>query len=71
MTEGSIPQLTVTDAEGRQASDDVLIAISSGGLSPIANAGDDQSVEDDDGNDIATVTLDGSLSEEVDSDCEL
>ena len=57
--------LTVTDAEGRQASDEVLITISNGGLSPIANAGIDQSVEDDDGDDIANVALDGSLSEEV------
>ena len=57
--------LTVTDAEGRQASDEVLITISNGGLSPIANAGVDQSVEDEDGDDIANVTLDGSLSEEV------
>ena len=38
--------LTVTDEEGRQASDEVLITISNGGLSPIANAGADQSVED-------------------------
>ena len=59
--------LTVTDAEGRQASDEVLITISNGGLSPIANAGADQSIEDDDGDDIASVTLDGSLSEEVTS----
>ena len=57
--------LTVTDLDGRQASDEVLITISNGGLSPIANAGVDQSVEDDDGDDIANVTLDGSLSEEV------
>ena len=57
--------LTVTDAEGRQASDEVHITISNGGLSPIANAGVDQSVEDEDGDDIANVTLDGSLSEEV------
>jgi beta-glucanase (GH16 family) len=57
--------LTVTDAKGRQANDEVLITISNGGLSPIANAGADQSVEDDNGDDIASVTLDGSLSEEV------
>ena len=57
--------LTVTDAEGRQASDEVLITISNGGLSPIANAGANQSIEDDDGDDIASVALDGSLSEEV------
>ena len=57
--------LTVTDAKGRQASDEVLITISNGGLSPIANAGVDQSVEDDDGDDIASVALDGSFSEEV------
>jgi hypothetical protein len=57
--------LTVTEAEGRQANDEVLITISNGGLSPIANAGPDQSVEDDDGDDIASVTLNGSLSEEV------
>lgn len=60
-----IATLTVTDTEGRQASDEVLITISSGGLSPIANAGVDLIVEDDDGDDIASVTLDGSLSEEV------
>lgn len=57
--------LTVTDLEGRQATDEALITISNGGLSPIANAGVDQSVEDDNGDDIASVTLDGSLSEEV------
>ena len=57
--------LTVTDLEGRQSNDEVLITISNGGLSPIANAGVDQSVEDDNGDDIASVTLDGSLSEEV------
>ena len=57
--------LTVSDLNGRQASDEVLITISNGGLSPIANAGVDQSVEDEDGDDIANVTLDGSLSEEV------
>ena len=57
--------LTVTDTEGKQATDEVLITISSGGLAPIANAGPDQSVEDDNGDDMANVTLDGSLSEAV------
>jgi beta-glucanase (GH16 family) len=57
--------LTITDTEGNQASDEVLITISSGGLAPIANAGPDQSVEDDNEDDLAYVTLDGSLSEEV------
>lgn len=57
--------LTITDTEGNQATDEVLITISSGGLAPIANAGPDQSVEDDNEDDLATVTLDGSLSEAV------
>jgi hypothetical protein len=57
--------LTVTDSNGNQATDEVLITISSGGLAPIANAGPDQSVEDDNDDDLVNVTLDGSLSEEV------
>lgn len=57
--------LTVSDTQGRQDTDELIITISNGGLAPVANAGEDQYIEDNDGDDLATVTLDGSLSEEV------
>ena len=57
--------LTIADQNGNQASDELLITISSGGLGPIANAGEDQQIEDDNEDDLVTVTLDGSASEAV------
>ena len=57
--------LTVSDDQGNESTDELLITISSGGLAPIANAGPDQSVEDENDDDLVNITLDGSQSEAV------
>nr|WKN39463.1 cadherin-like domain-containing protein [Tunicatimonas sp. TK19036] len=53
--------LVVTDDEGMMASDTVVITVSAAGA-PTANAGDDQTVTDEDGDGMADVVLDGSAS---------
>lgn len=57
--------LTVTDDLGNTGTDIVLVTVSNGGLAPVADAGPDQEVIDDNGDDLVTVSLDGSLSEEA------
>ncbi|WP_339658892.1 PKD domain-containing protein [uncultured Polaribacter sp.] len=59
--------LTIKDAEGNTATDKVLVTISNGGLAPVANAGEDLVLEDDNEDDLVFVTLDGSLSEATNS----
>jgi len=56
--------LTVTDDDGGSSSDDVLVHVTGGlpNFPPVANAGPDQSVTDDDGDGIVIVTLDASAS---------
>lgn len=60
--------LTVTDNGGGSSSDTVIIHVVSGApnMSPVANAGADQSVVDDNGDGVAMVTLDGSASSDRD-----
>jgi beta-glucanase (GH16 family) len=55
--------LTVEDDLGNTGTDTVLVTISNGGLAPVADAGPDQELADDDGDDLVMVTLDASLSE--------
>jgi beta-glucanase (GH16 family) len=59
--------LTIKDSEGNTATDKVLVTISNGGLAPVANAGEDLVLEDDNEDDLVFVTLDGSLSEATNS----
>lgn len=59
--------LTIKDSEGNTATDTVLVTISNGGLAPLANAGEDLVIEDDNEDDLVFVTLDGSLSEATNS----
>ncbi len=59
--------LTIKDEDGNTATDKVLVTISNGGLAPVANAGDDIVLEDDNEDDLVFVTLDGSLSEATNS----
>lgn len=59
--------LTIKDADGNTATDKVLVTISNGGLAPVANAGEDLVIEDDNEDDLVLVTLDGSLSEATNS----
>ena len=60
--------LTVTDDLGATASDEVVVTIVAGGtpppgnVAPTANAGPDQTVNDADGDGIASVVLDGTAS---------
>ncbi|WP_430815113.1 PKD domain-containing protein [Carboxylicivirga sp. RSCT41] len=54
--------LTVSDNDGNTATDVVKVVVSGGGLAPTADAGSDIMVEDDNGDDIASVTLDASSS---------
>jgi len=54
--------LTVTDNAGNIATDMVNVTVTTGGASPIADAGDDATINDDDGDDLVEVTLDGSGS---------
>ena len=60
--------LTVTDDGGDSSSDQVLVRITSGAanLAPVANAGPDQSVTDDNADGVATVTLNASASTDAD-----
>ncbi|WP_052444475.1 PKD domain-containing protein [Flammeovirga sp. OC4] len=60
--------LTITDTEGNSATDQVLVTITNGGLSPIANAGEDFSVNDDDDDDLVMVSLDGTASEKANTE---
>ncbi len=60
--------LTVTDNEGASATDEVLVTVNAVNQAPIANAGDDQIVTDQDGNGTETVDLDGSGSSDPDGD---
>lgn len=55
--------LTVTDDEGLTDTDQVVITVNEGeNQAPVASAGPDQTVTDDDGNGSQTVTLNGSAS---------
>ena len=54
--------LTVTDGEGNTATDQVIVTVTTGGSSPTADAGADIIVNDDNNDDLVTVTLDGSAS---------
>ncbi len=60
--------LTVFDNSGDSSSDQVLVRVVSGAanLPPVANAGLDQSVTDDNADGFATVTLDASASTDAD-----
>ncbi|KXX66492.1 PKD domain-containing protein [Flammeovirga sp. SJP92] len=59
--------LVVTDNDGATASDQMTVTVNKAGNSlPIANAGNDQTVYDTNGNGYATVTLDGSNSSDAD-----
>ena len=59
--------LTVTDDDGETASDQVLITVNEpANQAPIANAGPDQTITDEDRNGEAIVTLDGSASSDAD-----
>ncbi|MGL1886221.1 MAG: family 16 glycosylhydrolase, partial [Reichenbachiella sp.] len=57
--------LTVTDTEGITATDIVSVTVTAGGLAPLADAGIDRSIDDDDGDDLVTVVLDASATEEA------
>lgn len=54
--------LTVTDNDGNKASDKVIVTVTSGGSTPIAVAGNDTTLYDDNGDDIVSFTLNGSES---------
>ncbi len=60
--------LTVTDNSGDSSSDQVLVRVITGAanLRPVANAGPDQTVTDDNADGFATVTLDASASTDAD-----
>lgn len=59
--------LFVTDEEGLTGSDIVVITVlDPDNLAPVANAGSDASYDDNDGDDIVTVTLDASGSADAD-----
>ncbi len=60
--------LTVTDDAGDSSSDTVLVRVTSGAanLAPVANAGPNQSVTDDNVDGVATVTLNASASTDAD-----
>lgn len=59
--------LTVTNSDSLSDSDAVVVTvIDPDNLAPIANAGIDQSIADDNGDDIVTLTLDGSASSDSD-----
>lgn len=59
--------LVVTDEEGLYGSDDISITVvDPDNVAPVADAGADASYDDDDGDDIVTVTLDGSGSSDID-----
>ncbi|MCK5027293.1 MAG: S8 family serine peptidase [Candidatus Pacebacteria bacterium] len=59
--------LTVTDNGGKTASDQMIITVEQYvNQIPIANAGEDQTVNDNDGTGTENVTLDGSLSSDSD-----
>ena len=60
--------LTITDDGGDSSSDSVLVRVTSGAanLAPVANAGPNQSVTDDNADDVATVTLNASASTDAD-----
>jgi beta-glucanase (GH16 family) len=60
-------ELTVTDKEGNTGTDKVLVTISSGGLAPLANAGNDTTIYLTAGSDKTTIELDASASEESNS----
>jgi beta-glucanase (GH16 family) len=55
--------LTVEDSEGNKAIDVVVVTISNGGLAPVASAGEDITINDDDEDDLVMVAFDGSASE--------
>ncbi|GAB1415870.1 hypothetical protein MASR2M117_12760 [Paludibacter sp.] len=54
--------LIVTDVEGNTATDEVIVTVSSGGASPMAQAGGNRVVYDEDGDDLVTIALDASGS---------
>jgi hypothetical protein len=54
--------LTVTDDEGWTATDEVSIVVEGRNLAPVADAGADQTVTDEDNNGVELVTLDGTGS---------
>ena len=57
--------LTVADVTGATGSDTVVVTVAAN-QPPTADAGPDQTVSDTDGNDVASVTLDGSGSSDPD-----
>ncbi len=58
--------LTVTDDKGAKAQDTVVITIQKMNAKPVARAGSNLEVQDEDGDGKAEVTLDGSASEDSD-----
>ncbi|MBN2485427.1 MAG: family 16 glycosylhydrolase [Bacteroidales bacterium] len=55
-------ELTVADNDGNSATDIVIVTVSSGGASPVAVAGADTTLFDDDGDDLVTFSPDASKS---------
>ena len=60
-----IVTLTVTDEAGANNSDEVLVTVNAN-QAPVANAGQDQTASDADGNGVESITLDGSESYDPD-----
>ena len=58
--------LTVTDNDGATDDDTVVVTVRVGSILPVADAGDDQLVHDEDRSGSETVTLDGSDSSDED-----
>lgn len=54
--------LTVADSKGNTAIDQVIVTVTTGGSSPTADAGADITVNDDNDDDLVSITLDGSAS---------
>jgi beta-glucanase (GH16 family) len=54
--------LIVTDNDGNTATDNVIVTVTSGGSSPVAVAGNDTTLYDDNGDDLVSFTLDASGS---------
>ena len=54
--------LTITDNEENTATDEVIVTVTTGALGPLALAGNDTTLFDDDGDDLVSFTLDGSGS---------
>lgn len=54
--------LKITDGNGKEATDQVNVIVTTGGSSPTADAGSDITINDNNNDDLVTVQLDGSKS---------